>query len=139
MTYLVVLHSRSCVLSVSIRSAFYWIVKLILSGHIHRRQLLVKSSEKRENSQTVVFSGSTERTSFAEKDDPKGFFEFIFSKNQKNQTYINGYKFIELPSRPMVDLTLTTCASRQKLKKQIMSSICQIDRDAIVHQNSGYR
>ena len=105
---------------------------LILSGHIHRRQLLVKNGEKRENSQIVVFSGSTERTSFAEKDEPKGFFEFVIGKNRNNQTHVQDYKFIELPSRPMIDLTLTASSSRKKLKQQILSSICQFDRNAIV-------
>ena len=105
---------------------------LILSGHIHRRQLLVKNREKGENSQIVVFSGSTERTSFAEKDEPKGFFEFIIRKKPAGQVKIQNFQFVALPARPMVDLTLRNCLNPQGLKNQIRSSINQIDQDAIV-------
>ena len=44
----------------------------VLSGHIHRRQVLVKDLAGRSLASPVVYSGSTDRTSFAERFEPKG-------------------------------------------------------------------
>lgn len=43
---------------------------LILSGHIHRAQVIYT-----RNNTPVVYPGSIERTAFAEKDEEKGFYE----------------------------------------------------------------
>lgn len=62
----------------------------VLGGHIHRRQVL-------EYDVPVVYCGSTERTSFAELDETKGFCELTL-----NQGARPGIRFHDLPARPMV-------------------------------------
>ena len=46
----------------------------VLAGHIHRRQVLTSDLKGRPLAAPVFFAGSTERTSFAEKDESKGYF-----------------------------------------------------------------
>ena len=71
----------------------------VLSGHIHRQQILWKSFQDR--SIPIIYPGSTEKTSFAEKNEIKGFYEFQFSS--KN---IFEYRFINLESRSMIDINI---------------------------------
>jgi len=61
--------------------------KLFISGHIHRSQKL--------QDDRVVYTGSTERTSFMEAIEPKGCLVIDFEKNFEN------VEFIELPSENM--------------------------------------
>jgi DNA repair exonuclease SbcCD nuclease subunit len=46
----------------------------VLSGHIHRRQVLRRGLDGRGMAAPVVYPGSTERTSTAERNEPKGMF-----------------------------------------------------------------
>ncbi|NPD90614.1 MAG: hypothetical protein HGN29_18030 [Asgard group archaeon] len=62
-------------------------IKLIVSGHIHRAQSLMNGF--------VVYPGSTERTSFIEIIEPKGYLLIDLDEKQLQVT------FKELPSIPM--------------------------------------
>lgn len=75
----------------------------ILCGHIHREQVLFKKQGKREI--PVIYCGSTEKTSFAELYETKGFYEMEVDEVEKK---IKTYRFIELPSRPQYDLEINT-------------------------------
>src|SRR5512140_3049192 len=46
----------------------------VLSGHIHRAQVLARDLAGRPLASPVLFAGSTDRTSFAERNEPKGTF-----------------------------------------------------------------
>jgi len=59
----------------------------IALGHFHNHS---------EVTRNAWYSGSSERLSFSEADEPKGLVEVDLDKNRK--------RFIEMPSRPMVDL-----------------------------------
>ncbi|MCM2256694.1 MAG: metallophosphoesterase, partial [Vicinamibacteria bacterium] len=48
-------------------------VAVVLSGHIHRHQVLRRDLRERPLPAPVVYAGSVERTSFAERDEPKGY------------------------------------------------------------------
>lgn len=64
-------------------------VRHLLCGHIHPRQVL------RLGPATVVMPGSTERTSFAERDGPKGVALWDLDAAPR-------WRFLDLPCRPMV-------------------------------------
>ncbi|MCZ6619902.1 MAG: DNA repair exonuclease [Gammaproteobacteria bacterium] len=64
----------------------------ILSGHIHRHQVLAYPTP-------VVYCGSIERTSFAEKNEAKGFCELTLHRASPIPRLV----FHELPARPMID------------------------------------
>ena len=96
---------------------------LILSGHIHRTQILWA-----DNRMPIIYPGSIERTSFAEKDEEKGFYEIEF-----NDKLEYTYKFIQLNSRPMIDIVLEKeNYSTQILKDEIVSSISTLTSDSII-------
>ena len=46
----------------------------LLSGHIHRAQVLTRGLSRRPLAAPVLFAGSTDRVSFAERFEPKGSF-----------------------------------------------------------------
>jgi DNA repair exonuclease SbcCD nuclease subunit len=74
---------------------------LLFSGHIHPAQI-VKTLIYRKNKEILVYyPGSVERTSFAEKEEEKGFMEFII---RKENGVIWEHRFITLPSREMIDI-----------------------------------
>jgi DNA repair exonuclease SbcCD nuclease subunit len=98
----------------------------ILAGHIHRKQILNRSVTP------VIYPGSTERTSFAEKDEDKGFCDITFQNNENNSWQIEKLDFIRLPSRPMVDLYLDENVSEDNLIQFLQARVGKIHQDAIV-------
>lgn len=69
----------------------------VLSGHIHRHQVLTTDLERRSLRAPVLYPGSIERTSFAEIDEPKGFMILRLGAPPKVQ-----WEFRRLPARPMI-------------------------------------
>ena len=92
---------------------------IFLSGHIHRKQILSKKSYQKII--PIIFSGSIEKTSFAEINEPKGFFEIILQKKANWQ--IKEYIFHKLYSRPMHILDIPTDIFH---KKQLLGFIYNI-------------
>ncbi|MCC6385842.1 MAG: metallophosphoesterase [Dehalococcoidia bacterium] len=76
----------------------------VLAGHIHRRQEL-----RREGRPPVFYPGSIERTSFAERDEAKGFLDITVAAPGGEAARVVHTEFIELPARPMVDVELPAC------------------------------
>jgi len=76
---------------------------VILSGHIHRYQVLRKNLRGEFLPAPVFYPGSIERTSFAEKDEQKGYLilEIDAAKNK-----VRNWNFYKLPARPMVTVDL---------------------------------
>ena len=72
----------------------------VLSGHIHRSQVLEKDPAGRALAAPVLFAGSTDRTSFAERFEPKGTFLLDTSRNGAPGGTVT-WEFRELPVRPM--------------------------------------
>jgi DNA repair exonuclease SbcCD nuclease subunit len=68
----------------------------VLSGHIHRHQVLMRDLEQRALRAPVLYPGSIERTSFAEVGEPKGFMVVRFSEGELE------WEFRRLPARPMI-------------------------------------
>jgi DNA repair exonuclease SbcCD nuclease subunit len=99
----------------------------ILSGHIHRKQIL-----RSINNQPIIYPGSTERTSFAEKDEEKGFFLLEFIKDH-SEYILKEPNFIHLPARPMVDLKIELDTKEPEiLKNFLLRRISKIDKNSIV-------
>jgi DNA repair protein SbcD/Mre11 len=96
---------------------------LILSGHIHRTQILWS-----KNKTPILYPGSIERTAFAEKDEEKGFYEIDFNDNLDCT-----YRFVHLKTRPMIDVFLEKDTyTLSTLKNDILSQIKDIPSDSIV-------
>ncbi len=96
---------------------------LTLSGHIHHQQILFT-----KNNKDVIYPGSIERTSIAEKDEEKGFFCLYFDNDNSYNT-----EFVTLPSRPMNEILIKSdVQSKEELIMFIKNEIKKISVDSIV-------
>lgn len=75
----------------------------VLAGHIHRAQILTHDLKQRRMAAPVIYPGSVERTSFAERDEEKGYFLVTVALSSPPLVEPS---FVSLPARPMVSLTL---------------------------------
>jgi exonuclease SbcD len=72
----------------------------VLAGHIHRHQVLTRDLARRTLAAPVIYPGSTERTSFAERAEPKGFVVLDVEPTNDGGR-LAGLAFHELQARPM--------------------------------------
>ncbi len=73
----------------------------IFSGHIHRRQVLTRDLRGRVLSVPVLYPGSVERTSFAERRDAKGYLRVELPDAAEEDGEVR-WQEEPLPARPMV-------------------------------------
>ncbi|MGD8302882.1 MAG: metallophosphoesterase [Desulfobacterales bacterium] len=105
----------------------------VLAGHIHRFQVLTKDLKGRLLKTPVFYPGSIERTSFAEKDEPKGYLVLEFETSKRPTAGLKAWTFHELPTRPMVQLELHAAGmNAARIQSWIQSSLYQISPDSIV-------
>lgn len=98
----------------------------VLSGHIHRRQVLWRP--RADGSRLpIVFAGSVERTSFAEKDERKGFA--VIEVGARGATR-GRLRFVDLPARPMVDVAHDD-------DHALAALLAQVPADAVVRVTCG--
>ena len=98
----------------------------VLAGHIHRRQILVG-----DGNPVVIYPGSIERTSFAERGEPKGFFDLRFARNHEQRWGLKRADFVVLPSRPMVDIDIGGVPGAG-IEGYLDTWVSQLDREAVV-------
>lgn len=101
----------------------------ILSGHIHRKQVLYSGQVP------IIYPGSIERTSFAEKDEQKGFYELIF-KDNGNGWALDKLKFLRLPARPMTDIYLDDAPGLSALQHNLLQDCAGLPENSIVRIRS---
>jgi exonuclease SbcD len=77
----------------------------VLSGHIHRHQVLSTDLRGRSLAAPVMYPGSVERTSLAEKDEAKGYLLIEVQPDRPGGS-LRHWEFLELPARPMVSREL---------------------------------
>lgn len=103
----------------------------ILSGHIHRSQHLTHDLDKRRMAAPVIYPGSIERTSFAERFEEKHFVTLQVDPQAQNK--IAQVKFHKLATRPMVKLEFPAHnQSLESLTKSIRNKLRTLDVDSIV-------
>jgi len=105
----------------------------ILTGHIHRYQVLNDPVNNRNASCPVIYAGSTDRTSFAEKDDPKGFvlIDIITPTDRKKNPVT--WKFVPLQTRPMYYLNIDVEGrTKTEIINQIQTKLIGYSTDGIV-------
>jgi DNA repair exonuclease SbcCD nuclease subunit len=108
----------------------------VLSGHIHRRQLLThdlspRNLAARPLAAPVIYPGSVERTSFAERAEEKGYA--IITVGLGGGKAPAQVSFEPLPARPMVSLVLEAAApNREAVVRQLASKLRELDPDSVV-------
>lgn len=88
---------------------------LVLSGHIHKHQILTASSKIGKNI-PIIFSGSTERTMFDEIDEVKGFHTLKLFK----KSFV--HEFHPLQTRPMYQINLRNESLKPEHVDKILSA-----------------
>jgi len=74
----------------------------VLTGHVHRAQVLREDLRGRPVDAPVIYPGSIERTAFAERDEEKGFYLLALHRNPTTAAVVVDTEFQKLPARPMV-------------------------------------
>jgi DNA repair exonuclease SbcCD nuclease subunit len=103
----------------------------VLSGHIHRAQVLRRDLAGRPLASPVLLAGSTDRTSFAEKDEPKGTFLLEVERNGEPGGRAR-WEFRELPVRPMVDLEVDPGEEPAAFAERLRRAFAPLDPASIV-------
>ena len=85
-------------------------VAVVLCGHVHRHQVLRRDLHGRPLPAPVVYAGSVERTSFAEREETKGYVFVTIVGGGGGR--LEGIEFRPLPARPMLVHELGVCPSR---------------------------
>ena len=78
----------------------------VLAGHIHRFQVLTEDLNAKLLPAPVFYSGSIERTSFAERNEEKGYLILEFESAALKEGILRQWQFHKLPARPMIQLNL---------------------------------
>jgi exonuclease SbcD len=103
-------------------------IAAVLAGHIHRFQVLQKDLKGNALNAPVFYPGAIERTSFAEKDEPKGYLILEFEAGA-----LRHWTFHELPSRPMRQLDLHAAAMNgPQIQSWIQSRLYEVPADSVV-------
>jgi DNA repair exonuclease SbcCD nuclease subunit len=91
---------------------------------------LTKDLAGRKLNAPVFYPGSTERTSFAERLEEKGYLILTITPNAKD---VVKYQFVPLYARPMIDLDVTTKGcSLEQVQEKLTWQIAAVDANAIV-------
>ncbi len=105
----------------------------VLAGHIHRFQVLTKDLRGRPLKAPVLYPGSIERTSFAEKNEPKGYLILEFETGSPSAGMLRNWTFHQLPARPMIQLDLQAAGmNAAQIRSWIQSSLYDIPADSVV-------
>lgn len=103
----------------------------ILSGHVHRHQVLRVDLSGKPLSAPVVYPGSTERTSFAEMSETKGFVSIQAGPADRPARELRSIVFRDLPARPMYTRTLDS-GSLPSVLARFRSSLADVDTGGVL-------
>ena len=103
----------------------------VLSGHIHRQQVLTVDRSGQQLPAPVLYPGSIERTSIAEADEEKGYM--IVELERESARVDVAWQFHSLPARPLVrhDLQLDGLGATQ-VESAIRLLVANSPADAVI-------
>jgi DNA repair exonuclease SbcCD nuclease subunit len=106
---------------------------VILSGHIHRSQMLTRDLAGKPLAAPVVYPGSIERTSFAEREEDKHYVIVDIYKDGGNNDPQIDVQFIPLPARPMIMIDLKVQGlMAESLTNKLRARLKSLDPEAVV-------
>lgn len=105
----------------------------VLAGHIHRFQILTKDLTQKPLRVPVLYPGSIERTSFAEKNDKKGYLTLEFETEDPSTAALAKWTFHPLPARPMHQLEMHAAGMNgTQIRSWIQARLYELPADSIV-------
>jgi DNA repair exonuclease SbcCD nuclease subunit len=104
----------------------------VLAGHIHRHQLLEHDLSGQPLAAPVLYPGSVERTSFAEKNEVKGYLIVQLETGEEGGR-VAEWCHHPLPTRPMEVVTVDASGrDRRRLRAAIREKLADLDPAAVV-------
>lgn len=109
-------------------------VAAVLTGHVHRHQVLERDLEGRPLAAPVLYPGSTERTAFAEMGEEKGCMLLDFEPGgARPGGRLTGRRFLGLPTRPMCVAEVdANGASAEVLARRVAAAVEEAPLDAVL-------
>jgi DNA repair exonuclease SbcCD nuclease subunit len=105
----------------------------VLAGHIHRNQVLTHDLGGRPMAAPVIYPGSVERTSFAERNEGKHYAIVEIEPTGDGVGRLAEASFVPLPARPMVDLVVEGGGlGAEALSRRIRTELASLDPDSVV-------
>ena len=105
----------------------------VLCGHIHRSQVLDRDLAGTRFSAPVLYPGSVERTSLAEREEPKGYLILELEADADSGGRLERWEFRELPARQMFALAIeATDLGPVALESRIRDELSQLPIEAVV-------
>jgi DNA repair exonuclease SbcCD nuclease subunit len=105
----------------------------VLSGHIHRSQVLERDLSGRTLPAPVFYPGSVERTSLAERHEAKGFFTMTVAPEAGRGGRVVNHDFHELPARPMFPVAIDPAGlDAAALSRRLAEELSGLAPDAVV-------
>jgi hypothetical protein len=108
----------------------------VLAGHVHRHQV-IQVERGGGRSVPVIYPGSTERTSFAEAEEEKGYCTISFAAGSDGAWALKDSEFTPLPSRPMVTIELPVDLTRDRIEDFLAGVAREVPPDAILRFRAG--
>jgi DNA repair protein SbcD/Mre11 len=103
----------------------------VLSGHIHRHQVLTTDRSARPLAVPVLYPGSIERTSAAEIGEPKGFM--LIRVSVADGTVRLQWEFRRLPVRPMLRREVSVeGVTPESLESALRAIVGEVPGDAVL-------
>jgi len=106
-------------------------VAVVLSGHAHRHQVLQRDLRGRPLDAPVVYAGSVERTSFAERDEAKGFVMATIGAGGPGGRLV-ACEFRTLPARSMHVHEVAGTSNASDLEREIRAVIAAAPPDVVL-------
>lgn len=103
----------------------------VFTGHIHRAQVLRRDHHRNMLSAPVIYPGSVERTSWAERDEAKGYVIVTLGEASPGVDH-RELEWVKLPARPMIDLPVAATLEREKMEAALRAELTSLPPDAIV-------
>jgi DNA repair exonuclease SbcCD nuclease subunit len=108
-------------------------VAAVLAGHIHRHQVLTTDLRGRPLAAPVIYPGSIERTSFAEREEDKGYVVLELGPAADRGGALPAWTFHTLPARPMVIAEINAAsAGHSPVRQSLASAIGRAPADAVL-------
>lgn len=105
----------------------------VAAGHIHRFQVLTSDLKGRPLGAPVLYPGAIERTSFAEKKEPKGYIILEIETGTTSAGRVANWTFHQLPARSMIQLDLhAEGMNAPQIVSWIRSRLTEIPDDSVV-------
>jgi DNA repair exonuclease SbcCD nuclease subunit len=105
----------------------------VLSGHIHRAQVLTHDLGNTPLAAPVIYPGSIERTSFAERLEDKGYMLVSVGLTGHDRGRLVDVAFVRLPARSMFSITVEPGSlGGPSLTDQLRHELAALDPDSVV-------